>query len=134
MPNFGKIPSKTYPVGIIGGTKFARYPDMTTEETVNMMVTGQDSKDAALVNFSGYQEVLDFESGQARGIFLSTRLNELIAVFGEKVFVITEFLGSRLVGTLDSTSGPVHITENFNSEIAIEDGRNIYIYKSYKGF
>jgi hypothetical protein len=128
MPNFGDIPSGSHSVGIVGGTKFARYPDMTTEETVNMMVTGQDSGDPALVNFSGYQEVLNFEAGEARGIFLSTRLNELIVVFGEKVFVITEFLGSRLVGTLNSTSGPVHISENFNSEIAIEDGRSIYIY------
>lgn len=128
MPDFGKLPTKTYPVGIVGGTKFARYPDMTTEETVNMMVTGNDSGNPALVNFSGYQEVLDFETGEARGIFLSTRLNELIVVYGDKVFVITSFLGSRQVGTLDSTSGPVHITENFNSQIAIEDGRKIYIY------
>jgi hypothetical protein len=128
MPVFPSVAKKTENVGIVGGTKFARYPDMTTEETVNMMVTGQDSGVPALVNFSGYKEALDFGSGEARGMFLSTRLDELIVVFGDKVFVVTSFLGSRLVGTLDSTSGPVHIAENFNSEIAIEDGRKIYIY------
>lgn len=127
MPGFAPIQKDNVPVGIVGGTTFARYGQMTVEETVNMMVTGQND-DATLVDFSGYKEIIDFIRGQARAIFISTRLNELIAVFGNTVYVITSFLGSRRVGNLDSTSGPVHITENFNQEIAIEDGAKIYIY------
>lgn len=128
MPNFGNIPPSTHDVGIIGGTTFARYPDMTTEETFNMMVSGIDSKTPALVDFAGYEEVLNFGAGEARGIFLSTRLNELVVVFGDTVYTVTSFLGAREVGKIDSTNGPVHITENFANQIAIEDGRDIWIY------
>lgn len=128
MPRFQPILKKTIPLDIIGGTKFARYKEMTVEETVNMMVTGQDQETAGFVPFSGYKEALDFTRGQARALYISTRLNEMIAVFGNVVYVITDFLGVRKIGTLDSTAGPVHITENFNQEIAIEDGNKIYIY------
>jgi hypothetical protein len=128
MPIFPRKPKQTMPLNVIGGTKFSRYEQMTTEETVNMMVTGQDSGVPALVPFSGYEEVLDFNRGEARGLFVSTRLNEVIAVFGSAVYVITDFLGSRRIGTLNSTNGPVHITENFNQQVAIEDGNKIYIY------
>jgi hypothetical protein len=128
MPRFAPVPQKTVPIDIIGGTKFSRYKQMTVEETVNLMVTGQDSDIPALVPFSGYKEAIDFVRGQSRALFLSTRLNEMIAVVGSTVYVITDFLGIRTVGTLDSTNGPVHITENFNQEIAIEDGNKIYIY------
>lgn len=128
MPIFPRIPKKTAPISLIGGTKFSRYEQMTTEETLNMTVTGQDSDAPALVPFSGYESVLDFGSGEARGIFLSTRLNELVVVMGASVYLITDFLGVKLIGKVDTTSGPVHISENFNSQIAIEDGKNIYIY------
>jgi len=128
MPIFKHKQKQTVPLDIIGGTKFSRYEQMTTEETMNLMVTGQDSGVPALVPFSGYKEVLDFGRGEARGIFVSTRLNELIVVMGSGVFVVTNFLGTRRVGRLDSTSGPVHISENFNSQVAIEDGNKIYIY------
>jgi hypothetical protein len=128
MSPSGESKKTSVTLDLIGGTKFARYEQMTVEETMNMMVTGVDSDSPALVPFSGYKEVLDFGRGQARALFLSTRLNELIVVIGSTVYVVTDFLGARVVGSIDSTIGPVHVTENFNSQIAIEDGNKIYIY------
>lgn len=128
MPMFGAKPVKTIPVDVVGGTTFSRYDYIGVEQTVNMTVTGAGTENPALVPFSGYQSILNFERGQARCVFLSTRLNQLIVVYGSFVYVIEDFLGARHIGTLQSTNGPVHISENFNSQIAIEDGTKIYIY------
>lgn len=119
---------KTIPIDIIGGTKFARYEKITSETTVNMMVSGVDIKKPALVPFSGYEKNLDIGQGESRGIFFSTRLNELIVVVRDRIYRINTNLHSRFIGTIDTTSGNVYISENFNSQIGIADGSKVYIY------
>lgn len=119
---------KSLPLNIVGGTKFSRYKKITSETTVNMMVSGVDIKTPSLVAFSGYEKKLDIGTGEARGIFFSTRLNELIVVVRDRLYVINQYLHSRFIGKIDTTVGNVYISENFNSQIGIVDGSKIYIY------
>ena len=43
MPYFQPVNKSGINLDIVGGTKFSRYKDITVEETVNMMVTGNNS-------------------------------------------------------------------------------------------
>ena len=119
--------NQNIPINIVGGTVFARYPKITTEYTLNMMVSGaKDIK--ALVTYMGHEKKLDFNSGQARGLYTSTRINRIIAVFGSSVYAITENLSSSLIGSLDTQTGNVYISENQNNQIALVDGSKVYIW------
>jgi hypothetical protein len=120
--------SGTIPLNIVGATEFARYSKMTAAKTVNMIVTGTDTQNPALVNFAGYEKVITFLDGKARAIFLSTRLNALIVVIGARVYEVNKNLGFRYVNRLETVSSDVYIDENFNSEIAIVDGTRLYVY------
>ena len=113
---------------IVGGSKFARYPQMTSESSTNLFVTGKDINKPALVPYFGYKKVLDFPPGEARGIFFSSRLGDMIIVIGRKVYRVSKFLTAREVGELDTTKGSVTITDNINSQITFEDGNKLYVY------
>lgn len=117
------------PIKIVGGTNFARYPKMTNEKTLNMLVT-QAGDIATLVDSAGYCNVINFfPTGEPRGaLFNSTRLNSLITVIGNNVFLIDNAFNYREIGKLDTFSGPVYIAENLASQIAIVDGLAVYIY------
>lgn len=119
---------KKFPLSVVGGSKFARYSQLTAESTVNMFVTGKDVGEPALVPYFGYKSVLDFGAGEARGIFVSTRLGSMIVVIGRKVFSVSRFLTSREVGQLQTSRGNVSISDNINSQITIEDNNKIYVY------
>lgn len=119
---------KKFPISVVGGSKFARYAQLTAESTVNMFVTGKDVGSPGLVPYFGYKSVIEFEPGEARGIFVSTRLGAMIVVVGRKVFTVSRFLTAREVGELDTSRGNVSITDNINSQITIEDNNKIYVY------
>lgn len=119
--------TKRIPLGIVGGTKFSRYPTMTDETTINMMVTG-DKNSQALVNYLGYKKEISFPKGEPRGIYVSTRLNEMFVVIGGNLYIINNVLGYRLLGNLDTFSGPVFMIENQNNQIGLVDGLNLYVY------
>lgn len=119
---------KPIPLKMVGGTKFSRYKKISSELTLNMAVSGADVGNPTLVPYAGYQKKITFPSGEARGLFTGTHLKGMIAVFGSSVYLISSQLNFRLIGSLDTTSGFVHIQENFNSQICIEDNLKIYIY------
>jgi len=119
---------KKFPIDIVGGSKFARYPQITSESTTNMFVSGKDVGKPSLVDYFGYKKVLDFGTGEARGVFFSTRLGSLIVVFGSKVYRVSTFLTASQVGELDTSKGDVSITDNINSQITLEDNNKIYVY------
>jgi len=119
---------KKFPLSVVGGSKFARYTQLTAESTVNMFVTGKDVEIPGLVPYFGYKRILELEPGEARGIFVSTRLGAMVVVVGKKVFTISRFLTAREVGELDTSRGNVSITDNINSQITIEDNNKIYVY------
>jgi hypothetical protein len=87
--------------------------------------------DQWLVNFAGYKRTINLTPGGVgggRGIFHSVRGNILIAVVGNQVFSINTAFAVTLIGTITTLSGEVFMDENLNSQIAIVDGINAYIY------
>lgn len=124
----GQPEIKKFPIEIVGGSKFSRYSQLTAESTVNMFVTGKDIGKPGLVPYFGYKSVLDLEAGEARGIFVSTRLGDMIIVIGRKVYRVSKFLTAREVGQLQTSRGNVSITDNINSQITIEDNNKVYVY------
>jgi len=115
------------PINIVGGTNFARYPKITDEKTVNMMVT-MSNDIATLVDNSGYCEQIHFPGGEPRALYVSTRVNEIISVVGNIVYVIDSNFGFRSVGRLDTFDGAVYIAENLAGQIGIVDGLSLYVY------
>lgn len=112
------------PIQIVGGTNPGRYSDISRESTYNMIVT-----DGALVPYSGYEQVLQLSIlGQARGLYSSTLFDHMIAVVNNEVKIISSSLGIATIGTLSTSSGDVYFAENANSQIAISDGENYYVY------
>lgn len=119
--------SQPITIGIVGGTNFARYPKISNEKTVNMMVTISNEV-KSLVDNSGYCKEISFEPEQPRALYVSVRLNKMIAVIGRSVYAIDTNLDYQLVGSMDSFEGPVYITENLASQIGIVDNLALYIY------
>ena len=117
--------SKQIPINIVGGLAFDRYTKMATENTFNMIVSSN-----ALVPYAGYELAVTLLSGsdvEARAIYRSIPFNHLIIVVNQNVYLVSTNLGRTLIATLTTTDGPVYITENEASQIAIADGTNIYI-------
>lgn len=116
-------------IGIVGGTKFGRYPMQTTEETLNLMVSTSGDK-PSLANYPGYKKVLTFpRGGNPRELFRSTLFDRLIVVIGRDIYTVSGSLSYGLIGRLQTDSGKVFISENLNNEIALVDGtKNIYVF------
>lgn len=117
------------PLKIVGGNLFGRYSKISEEQTFNFIVS-----DGALVPYAGYKNVLtQSETSKGRGIYASSRLEIMVAVWGSQAYAIkqgtTGILSASFIGNLQTSSGDVFIAENNNGEIAITDGSKIYVYK-----
>lgn len=116
--------ANTFPLNIVGATKFGRYPKISTEQTYNMIIS-----DDCLVSFDGYKNVAQIASGGlGREIYTSSRYQHMIAVVDNGVYTISSNLSVSKVGSLDTSAGNVFIAENLGGQIAITDGLNIYIF------
>lgn len=115
-------------IEVVGSSTFGRYPKISVEKTYNMFIS-----DEWLVNYAGYQKILDLSSEEGRGFFHSTRGNLAVAVVGDNVYKLNSGLSATLVGTLETSSGEVFIDENLSRQICIVDGLNAYIY-NYDAF
>lgn len=114
------------PLIMAGGTKFGRYPKISKEQTWNMLVS-----DSTLVDYAGYKNIATITADTlGRAIHTSTIGNFMIVVVGSQVYRVNTDLVPVFIpgGNLATDSGEVYIAENNNSEIAITDGVNIYIY------
>lgn len=128
---------KPVPVNIVGSSVFGRYPKINNEHTFNMFVS-----DNFLVPYAGYQIAVSSSklmNGKiGRGIYASTKLGKLIVVIDASVYLVTidfnqspmQQFNSQVIflGSLQTSSGVVYITENNKPQIAISDGSAIYIY------
>lgn len=128
---------KSVPLNIVGSSIFGRYPKINSEKTYNMFIS-----DEFLVPYSGYQIAILaslFNNGSiGRGVFTSTKLNRLVVVVDDRVYLVNIFFNETLdtsfdsqvifIGTLQTSTGVVYITENNKPQIAISDGTSIYIY------
>ena len=116
---------KTVPLDIVGGTSFDRYKKQSIEETYNMMIS-----DGALVPYAGYAKKLMLQAtGEARECYVSTKFDRLIVVIGQNIYAVDDDLGNSLIGSLESASGPVFISENEADQLAFVDGSStLYLY------
>ena len=97
-----------------------------------------------LVPYAGYQIVIPADKlranvqSEGRGVFTSTKLNKLVTVIDNNVFLIdityvqqtdqVQFSSVFFIGQLQSYTGVVYITENNKPQICISDNVNLYIY------
>lgn len=125
------------PINIVGSSIFGRYPKISIEKTYNMF-----ESDGFMVPYAGYEVAIpqsafgNMTSGRA--LHTSTKLNKLIGVIGNKVFLIDITFNQSLlsfskiqiiqIGTLLTSTGVVYIAENNKPQIALSDGTAIYIY------
>ena len=115
---------KEVPLKIVGGNVFGRYSKISVESTWNMIVS-----DEALVDFSGYSNVLALQNGsQGRGLYTSTIAGTMFAVAGNSLYAINNGISKTFLGTLGTSVGNVWITENNNSQILISDNVNLYVW------
>ena len=130
--NFSKVP-----LNIVGSSTYGIYEKMDSEKTFNMTIS-----DGWLVPYPGYKIGLkskDFnDAPNGRALYESVKLDRIISVFGNGVFLITldydhnsrEVINSQIIkiGELQTTDGVVYIAENNKPQIIISDGRAMYIY------
>lgn len=117
---------KTLPLDIVGSSKFSRYPKISKESTYNMIIS-----DGALIPYPGYRKVKDIKPGGSKGraLYTSPKYQHQIAIIDNGVFSISNDFAISLLGTVDTSTGSVFISENNADEIVItENSNNIYIF------
>jgi len=124
-------------LNIVGSSTFGRYPKISIEKTFNMLIS-----DGWLVDYAGYKLAIRASkfanATEGRGIHVSTKFDRIIAVFDNNVYLINleydqatqQIVNARqtLIGTLNSATGVVYITENNKPQIVISDTIQIYYY------
>lgn len=128
---------KEIPLNIVGSSTFGRYPIISIEKTINMFIS-----DGWLVDYAGYKvalsSVLFNNAVEGRAIHTSTKFNRLVVVMDQFVYLVNIDFNQQQekistyqiiqIGTLETTTGVVYISENNKPQVAISDGLNIYIY------
>jgi hypothetical protein len=128
---------KEIPLNIVGSSIFGRYPKISIEKTYNMFMS-QDF----MVPYAGYTigiSAANFANSlEGRAIFTSTKLNQLVVVEGNGVYLVSITFSQTsqtvthfqtfLIGRLQTSSGVVYIAENNKPQIGISDGTAFYIY------
>lgn len=133
-----RTPTNTpYPLNITGSSTFGRYPKISLEKTYNMFVSDQFS-----VPYAGYKIGIEnksfLDAMQGRALHASVKLNKMIGVFDQNVFLIdinfnqvtlkvTDYQVTK-IGELQTNKGVVYITENNKPQICISDGVSLYVY------
>lgn len=110
------------PLKMVGSTVFGRYPKISQEQTWNMIIS-----DDWLVDYAGYKQVANI-GGSGRGIYSSTKSNNMFAVVDNKLYLIGTNLIPKIVGNLSTYSGDIFIDEDIQGNIAVCDKLNIYNY------
>jgi len=117
------------PLNIVGSTVFGRYPKISVEETINMIIS-----DGFLVPYAGHLLVASIISqANGRAIYTSNKYNHMIVVIENNVYTISSNLSVTKIASIDTFSGDVFIDENNVDQIAICDKKSIYIYNYVTG-
>ena len=112
------------PLGMVGSSKFGRYPKISVEQTWNMLIS-----DNCLVPYAGYKDVVTVDATvPGRGIYSSSRGGIILAVYGSQAYIFNTALSATFIGNLNTNSGDVFLSENNNAEIAFTDGAYVYVY------
>jgi hypothetical protein len=136
MINRGQT-SQEQPLNIVGSSVFGRYPKISIEKTYNMFMS-----DNWMVPYAGYQLAIPASalnsSLQGRALHTSIKLNRLIGVFGNSVYLININFNQKQqktvsyqaikIGELLTSSGVVYIAENNKPQVLISDNTTLYVY------
>jgi len=124
------VQAQSIPLKIVGSNKFGRYSKMSSEETFNMIIS-----DGWLVPYAGYEIVSHLSNTfPGRALYASERWGNMIAVVGNVVYGVlppedgSSELTAFFIGNLATFVGDVFIDENIAGQIAICDGKDIWIY------
>lgn len=119
--------AQEFPLELVGGTVFGRYPEISVSQTLNMLIA-----DNFLIPFAGYkyQKTL---GASGRGIYSSIKADLLFAVYDNILFKINASINQVIVGNLGTSTGDVFISEDIINNIAVCDKVNIYIYNYVTG-
>lgn len=129
-----------FPINVAGSSSFGRYPKISNEQTFNMFMS-----DNFMVPYSGYVQIPFFDidadgslGSVGRALHNSTKLNRMVAVVDNSVYLINIFFDANddmtfdksaiKIGSLNTSVGHVWITENNKPQIVISDGTAIYYY------
>lgn len=126
-----------HPLNIVGSSTFGRYPKISIEKTYNMF-----QSDNFMVDYAGYEIGINAselgDSTEGRALFASSKLNRLVGVFGNKVYLINVTFSQRLrkvtthqaieIGVLQTSTGIVYISQNNKPQILISDNTSLYLY------
>lgn len=128
---------KPEPLNIVGSSTFGRYPTISIEKTINMFIS-----DGWLVDYAGYKNAISAsffgDARQGRAIKTSTKLNKMITVMDERVYLVNLSFNQRThkifntsvvqIGELQTNKGIAYIAENNKPQICISDGTQLYVY------
>ncbi len=132
--------TKQVPLNIVGSNTYGRYNSISCERTYNMYISDQ-----WMVPYPGYKIGVPEDrfsgGGIGRGVHASANLNRLVTVIGDTVYLVQltfnqatqEVISSEVakIGNLQTSVGPVYITENNKPQILISDNEALYIYDPF---
>ncbi len=115
---------QTIPLQMTSSTKFGRYEKISVEQSWNMI-----ESDGFMVPFAGYKNVITISPrGVGRGIFYSSRSNNLFLIIDDGLYIVNPDLTYSKVQEIETSNGDIFMDENEKKEIGICDLKNIYIY------
>jgi len=125
--------NKKAELNVCGSSVFGRYPKISQERTFNMFLS-----DNWLVPYAGYQTAIPNIGTEGRGLYKSTLLDRMVAVFDNTVYLIEIFFDQSTempidysvvpIGTLQTTTGIVYIVDNNKPQVLISDQKFLYLY------
>lgn len=114
----------TLPLKMVGGSDFGRYPMISVEETWNMIIS-----DDFLVDYAGYEIASTVSpNGEGRGIHVSVKSNNIYLAVDNNIYIVDNDFNPLAIGQMTTFQGDVFFSENNSGQIAICDGKNIYIF------
>lgn len=117
------------PIQIVGSSTFGRYNKISDRKVYNLY-----ESDGWMVPYCGYKKIVELVSAdgtkavEGRGFFKSIRGNIAVAVINSTVWRLDPNAGALFIGNLATSSGPVFMDENLNSQIGIVDQLSLYIF------
>src|ERR1700744_4064972 len=116
------------PIQIVGSSTFGRYNRVSGRKVYNLF-----ESDGWLVPYPGWKRVVELVSNsnqavEGRGFFRSIRGNIAVAVINSSVWRLDPNAGALFIGNIATSSGPVFMDENLNSQIGIVDQLGLYIF------
>ncbi len=118
------------PLKLVGGCHYGKYNRMSTEQTINLMIS-----DNGLVPYAGYRRIHTISDEiEGRKCFVTTASNDFIFVSGSQLYYMNESISAPAAvvnGLLNTSIGAVFMAEDNLGNVVITDYNNVYVYDAY---